>query len=92
MRKHFSTAENSSSIEITAKIKQWVRTYFALPEDCIILVSEQLCSDNCCPDVETVITILPDNRIFRIEKKTEVITIPDIEKLSRQFLTGNFRF
>jgi hypothetical protein len=90
MKSFFKNEFDPENKEISKKIKQWVKTYFGLPEEgCVVLVSELQCPDEGCPDVETVISILmkPEVRVFKIGKPLMYVGIYDIETISKNHFT-----
>ena len=46
----------------TTRVKDLVRKVWSVPEDVIIMVSELRCYEDSCPDVETVIALLSNDR------------------------------
>ncbi|MBA2613072.1 MAG: hypothetical protein H0U95_13970 [Bacteroidetes bacterium] len=92
MKNYFNKQVDSDSKEISIKIKQWVKTYFRLPDEgCVVMVSELTCADEGCPDIETVISILmkPEAKILKINKPTALIRIHDIQALGEKHLAEN---
>ena len=54
--------------ESAERIKGWVRTALALPEDAAVTVSEIACTDPACPGQETVILVMRPGEPTRAAK------------------------
>ncbi|OLP52920.1 hypothetical protein BJF92_17890 [Rhizobium rhizosphaerae] len=70
--------------EATSRIRSWLRARLALPEDVLIVVNEVACAEPGCPDVETVIGLLPPSgpsRTFKIERPIAEVTTADLERM-----------
>jgi nitrate reductase delta subunit len=50
-----SPRQNAELAEALTRVKEWVRTRFALPEDAAIMVSEVACNLPGCPPLETAV-------------------------------------
>ena len=46
----------------TSRVKDLVREAWSVPEDVIIMVSKLRCYEDGCPDVETVIALMSNDR------------------------------
>jgi hypothetical protein len=70
----------------TARIKQWVRKCFALPDDIVVSVNQISCREAGCADVETVIGILRPNQpaqTLRVLRPIIDVAERDVEEASR---------
>jgi len=67
--------------EKTRLIKDWVREQYGLAEDVVIAVTELVCGEDGCPDIETVIGIMrPGEKIkpLRVHKPLSDIQRSDL--------------
>jgi hypothetical protein len=71
--------------EALARIKEWTREAFALPDDAVVMVTELRCQEDDCPDVETVVGVMTgpgQTRRFKLMKpaadvsRGEVFALP----------------
>jgi hypothetical protein len=68
---------NRSDSSHTARIKDWVRAQLRLSAETVVSINEVACHDAGCPDLETVIGILPAGRpiqLLRIERPIAYVT------------------
>ena len=67
--------------EKTRQIKAWVRDLYGLDDTVGLSLTQLVCRDDGCPDIETVIGILrPGRRIetLRLHKAIDAVTESDI--------------
>jgi nitrate reductase delta subunit len=50
-----------------ARVREWVRARFGLPDDAAILVAEVACAMPGCPPLETVIAFWSDERRYHLK-------------------------
>lgn len=77
----FTNPRDPENVEITRTIKKWVLKHLNLPEGTGLWVSEVNCLDENCPDMETLILILPENKekfSLRIRKPLTFVRERDI--------------
>lgn len=63
------------------RVKEWVRTRFALPEDATIMVAEVNCQVPGCPPVETAVAFwieADERRQFKIFKPVDDVVEDDL--------------
>jgi hypothetical protein len=68
--------------EAVARIKAAVSAALALPDPAAITVSEILCPDPACPDLETVILVMcpgEKTRAFKVKKPLDTVTEQDVQ-------------
>ncbi len=69
--------------EQVSRIKGWVATHMTLTDDDHVSVSELACHEPGCPDFETVVTVLKeDKRRFILRFPTPVLEV------SKEAVTG----
>lgn len=67
-----------------SRVKNLVRSHFALGDDATLMVTELRCHEDGCPDVETVIAVMRANagRVsWKIAKPMAEITESDVATL-----------
>ncbi|MEM8542115.1 MAG: nitrate reductase [Pseudomonadota bacterium] len=73
----------------TVEIKDWVRQAFYLSDDTPITVAELACRDEGCPDIETVIGILHQDKpiqTLRIHLPLAEVTNADVLEAAATFI------
>jgi len=76
--------------EVIARIKDWARDVFRLPHD-VILVTELRCTEDGCPDVETVIAVLGEPgkaRHHKLPKSAAEVQFFDVLSLAARGTHG----
>ena len=74
---------NKPKVNHTQRVKELVRTTWGLDNNVVIMVSELKCHEDGCPDVETVIALMPEGqnpRKIKIERPIAVVDPLMIEK------------
>jgi hypothetical protein len=64
-----------------ARIKDWTREAFALPDDAVVMVTELRCAEDDCPDVETVVGVMTgpgQTRRFKLMKAATDVTRDEV--------------
>lgn len=67
------------------RIKGWTREAFALGDEVVVMVTELRCNEPDCPDVETVIGVMPgpgDTRRHKLFKPAADVTRDDVFSLA----------
>ena len=70
-----------------ARIKDWMKYTFTLSNEAAVLVTELQCTEEGCPQLETVIAILDTPgkpRPFKLHKAMAEVTAQDIQQLLHQ--------
>lgn len=66
--------------EQVARIKGWVATHMTLGDDDHVMVAELRCHEPGCPDFETVVTVLKeDKRRFVLKFPTPVLEVTEVD-------------
>jgi hypothetical protein len=83
--------ENPGSSEddavIFARIRTWVSGLFSVPCEVVVMVTELKCADPGCPDVETFIAVLWDDKAplkFRIACPASQVTFEHVQAKARE--------
>ena len=69
------------NVEAVRRVKGWVSALPAFPEDATVMVSELRCHEDGCPDVETVIAVMPpggDRQQVKLPKPMDQVTEEDV--------------
>jgi hypothetical protein len=77
----FRSSKRSDRQEALARVRQWTRQRFNLPEDAAIVVAEVACGIPGCPPLETVVafwTVDATRHQFKIFKPVALVTIDDL--------------
>ena len=53
---------NKPKVDHTQRVKDLVRNTWGIDDNVVIMVSELKCHEDGCPDVETVIALMPENQ------------------------------
>lgn len=72
---------------VTARIRTWVSALFSVPQEVAVMVTELKCADPGCPDTETFIAILWDDRVplkFRIHCTASQVTFDHLQAKARE--------
>jgi hypothetical protein len=82
-----------SDPEVTSRIKGWVREVMGLTDDVVVMVTELRCSEDDCPDVETVIAVLGEpgtttNRKHKLLKPMSEVKREDVMSLAARSTQG----
>jgi hypothetical protein len=67
-----------------AQVKAWVIALLELPEAASVTVSEILCPDPACPDLETVILVMRPGRkteAFKVRRPLAAVTEQDLQEV-----------
>jgi len=67
--------------QAVARVQDWTRKRFSLPDDAAVMVTELECRRPCCPPVETLVAFwATDNqrRHFRVLKPTAEVVADDL--------------
>lgn len=71
--------------EQAERIRNWVRTIWALSDDTTVMVTELECREPGCPPIETVIALLEgpgQTRQFKVHKSAQDVDRKDVEALA----------
>jgi len=67
--------------EAVARVQDWTRKRFSLPESAAVMVTELVCKRSGCPPLETVVAFWPEDdarRHFRVFKPTTNVMADDL--------------
>lgn len=79
----FTNPRDPENKEMTKTIKRWIMVHGKYPEETAIWVSEVNCVDPGCPDMETVMLVMPgkdEKHSFRVRKPMVFVREADIIK------------
>lgn len=82
-----NTDEPDRDALATARIRTWVQGLFSVPEEVNVMVTELKCADAGCPDVETFVAILWDDKAplkFRITCPASQVTFEHVKAKARE--------
>jgi hypothetical protein len=68
-------------LDAVRRVKGWVAARPAVPDDATVMVSELRCHEDGCPDVETVIAVMPaggERKQVKLPKPMDQVTEDDI--------------
>jgi hypothetical protein len=76
----FRAKDNAELADALARVRQWVRTRFSLPEDAAILVSEIACDLPGCPPLETAVAFWEgtNRHHFKLFKRASEVAPDDL--------------
>jgi nitrate reductase delta subunit len=78
------SGRNAALTEALARVKDWVRVRFSLPEDAAILVSEVACNLPGCPPLETAVAFWTKDggqevrHHFKMFKRAQEVAFDDL--------------